>query len=84
MEDILAIIFLFGGAAVVGLAYSPIGRAFADRARHGKGVLPAAEPDPAIYAELDQLRADVTELQERLDFAERLLAAPGPHEEKPS
>jgi hypothetical protein len=27
-----------------------------------------------VYEELDQLRHDVTELQERLDFAERMLA----------
>ena len=71
MEDILAIVFLFGGGAVVGIAFSPIGRAWADRIR-GK----AAEPsqDPAVYEELDHLRQDVTELQERLEFAERLLA----------
>jgi hypothetical protein len=31
-------------------------------------------PDPAVYEELDQLRQDVTELQERVDFAERMLA----------
>lgn len=30
----------------------------------------------AILDELDQLRADVAELQERLDFAERMLADP--------
>ena len=30
----------------------------------------------AILDEIDQLRADVTELQERLDFAERMLADP--------
>lgn len=30
----------------------------------------------AILDELDQLRAEVTELQERVDFAERLLADP--------
>ena len=71
MEDILAIVFLFGGGALVGIAFSPIGRAWADRIR-GR----AAEPvqDPAVYEELDHLRQDVTELQERLEFAERLLA----------
>lgn len=30
----------------------------------------------ALLEEVDQLRADVAELQERLDFAERLLARP--------
>jgi hypothetical protein len=32
------------------------------------------ESDPAVYEELDTLRQEVTELAERLDFAERLLA----------
>ena len=75
MEDILAIVFIFGGAAVVGLAFSPIGRAVADRLRHGKA--PASpEIDPAVYEELDQLRTEMSELQERIDFAERMLASP--------
>lgn len=80
VEGVLAIIFLFGGGALVGISYSPIGKAFADRLRHGKSPLPVAEPDPALYEELDHLRADVTELQERLDFAERLLAKPAAEE----
>jgi hypothetical protein len=71
MEDILAIVFLFGGAAIVGLSFSPVGRALAERIR-GKGG--GAIPDPQVYEELDQLRHDVTELQERVDFAERMLA----------
>lgn len=71
MEDILAIVFLFGGSAAVGLAFSPLGRALADRIR---GRSAAAIPDPQVYEELDQLRQEVAEVQERLDFAERLLA----------
>lgn len=74
VEGILAIIFLFGGGALVAISFSPIGKAIADRFRHGKSPLPAPELDPAVYEELDHLRADVSELQERLDFAERLLA----------
>lgn len=76
VESVLAIIFLFGGGSLVGIAYSPIGKALADRLRHGKSPLPAPEPDPAMYEELDHLRADLSELQERVDFAERLLAKP--------
>lgn len=76
VEGILAITFLFGGGSLVAIAFSPIGRAVADRLRHGKEPLPAPDPDPAIYEELDHLRADVSELQERVDFAERLLAKP--------
>jgi hypothetical protein len=36
----------------------------------------------AILDELDQLRADVAELQERLDFAERMLADPDRNTER--
>lgn len=72
----LAIIFLFGGGSLVAISFSPVGKAFADRVRHGKHPLPTPEVDPAVFEELDQLRSDVTELQERLDFAERILAKP--------
>ena len=74
VEGVLAIIFLFGGGSVVAISFSPIGKALADRFRHGKSPLPAPGPDPAVYEELDHLRADLSELQERLDFAERLLS----------
>jgi hypothetical protein len=73
MEDIIAIIGIFGGGTLVMLSFSPVGRAFADRLRHGPQPLPPIEPDPAIYDELDRLRGDVNELHERLEFAERLL-----------
>ena len=36
--------------------------------------LPAPEIDPALYEELDQIRAELGEVHERLDFTERLLA----------
>ncbi|HYC30870.1 MAG TPA: NINE protein [Gemmatimonadales bacterium] len=40
------------------------------------------EPPPsgALAREVDDLRSEVAELAERLDFAERLLARPTPHE----
>lgn len=71
MEDIIAIIMLFGGTAAVAISFSPVGRAIADRIR-GRAV--EAGTDPAILEELDALRRDVAELQERADFSERLLA----------
>ena len=37
----------------------------------------------AILDELDQLRAEVSELHERLDFAERMLADPDRNTERP-
>ena len=71
MEDILAIVFIFGGGTAVILAFSPIGRALADRIRRRGG---APEPDPAVLEELARLRDDVADLHERVDFTERLLA----------
>jgi hypothetical protein len=81
MEGVLAIIFLFGGGTMVALGFSPVGRAFADRIR-GKHGLPAAEDlraeineqHEAVVEELQQVRLELAELAERLDFAERLLA----------
>jgi len=75
MVDILAIVLIFGGGTLIVLAFSPIGRALADRIRHRGG---PAEPDPAIQEELARLRDDVAELQERLEFTERVLAQRDP------
>jgi len=75
MEGVLAIIFIFGGGSLFLLALSPVGRALAERIRRQGG---AALPED-VRAELDalqvqQLRVEVSELSERMDFAERLLA----------
>jgi hypothetical protein len=71
MEGVLAIILIFGGGAAAIMAYSPVGKALGDRIRGGSA---HGGPDPEVLNELENLRQDVTELQERLDFAERLLA----------
>ncbi len=81
MEDILAIVLIFGGGTVVALAMSPIGRAIAARIQ---GRVPGAnsvediralrESNDALAGEIDQLRGDISELQERVDFAERVFA----------
>ena len=73
MEGVFAIIFIFGGGSLIGLSFTPLGRAIADRIRHG-AVPRAADPDPAVYEELDHLRQELVDLQERVDFTERLLA----------
>ena len=73
MGEAFAAIFIFGGFAAVGFSFTPLGRAIADRIRHG--AVPAASGvDPAVYEELDHIRQEMAELQERVDFAERLLA----------
>jgi hypothetical protein len=62
-------------AAVAAIAFGlvkilgPIAKAFADRIRGG-----ATGADPALAAEVDHLRGRLAEVEERLDFAERLLA----------
>jgi len=71
MQDILAIIFIFGGGTAIVLSFSPVGRALADRIRHRELRAP---PDPEMQEELHRLRDELTELQERVDFTERLLA----------
>jgi hypothetical protein len=81
MEDILALILIFGGGACIAMAFSPIGRAVADRIR-GKSATPGGgevraeltEQKEAIDQELEAVRREVAELAERMDFAERLLA----------
>jgi hypothetical protein len=71
MEGILAITLIFGGGTCFLLSISPIGKAIAERIR-SQGAVPMQ--DPELLAEVDALRRDVSELQERLDFAERLLS----------
>src|SRR5206468_662686 len=83
IEGVLAIILIFGGGACIAIAFSPIGRAVADRIR-GKsassdgGELRAelAEHKDALNQELEAVRHELAELAERMDFAERLLAKP--------
>lgn len=89
----LAALFLvFGGAAFVGVSFSPIGRALGDRLR-------GRHTQPEAFVEIDDLKAEVgmlkqqlNELAERQDFAERmlvqarergLLGAPAPGERAP-
>ena len=70
MEGLFAITFIFGGGTLFLLSLSPVGKALAERIRgHGRPT-----PDPELLAEVDALRAEVSELHERVDFAERLLA----------
>lgn len=71
MEDILALVLIFGGGTLIAISFSPVGRAIADRIR-GRSIEPG--PDPAVYEELERMRGEMAELQERVDFTERLLA----------
>ena len=78
--EIIAAAFIFGGGAAFLFAISPIGRAVADRIR-GKGqiggrerIAHLQESHEVLLDEVDGLRREVGDLQERIDFTERLLA----------
>lgn len=69
-EAVVFVIFLAGSFVVL----RPIAAAVAKRIGGEVSKPPAPEVDEAVHAELHQLREDVDQLAERLDFAERLLA----------
>jgi hypothetical protein len=85
MEDIVAIVMIFGGGTLFALSMSPVGRAIADRIRGAPKPGTIAEKDlddlreaqMAILDEVDALRHEVADVNERVDFAERLLAKRG-------
>ena len=69
-ED-FAIPAMIVGAIVLAVGLrSPLAHALVEHLRSGGQTV----PDDATLAELDELRARMVELEERVDFAERLLA----------
>jgi len=60
--------------AVIILSRSPLAKAFAAKLTESPEDV-AAELGQEVYGELDELRARVLELEERQDFAERMLAS---------
>ena len=79
MEDVLALfipIVAVGGFFAWMISLSPVGKAFAERLKHGpvprEGV-GAAEEQAELLESVEQLRREVAELAERVDFTERLL-----------
>ncbi len=67
---------IWGSVAVFGWLTSkgPVGHAFADRLRGGPEHAGPGEAPEEVYAELDELRTRMLEMEERQDFSERLLA----------
>jgi hypothetical protein len=53
------------------LSRTEIGRAITERIRHGTHGL----PDPTLLADVEDLREQLAEVQDRLEFAERQLIA---------
>ena len=82
MQDIVAIVMVFGGGTLFALSMSPVGRAIADRIRGTpkQGVIGDKDLDElreaqmAILDDVEVLRHEVADVNERVDFAERLLA----------
>lgn len=86
-EDLGPVSIPIWGAGIIGaifIANSPIGKAIARKIAGGELEAPAVVEVPEeVYAELDELRARMLEMEERQDFAERLLAA-RPENERPA
>jgi hypothetical protein len=68
------IVLLIGGFAV--FARSEIGRALAHRIGGGGAATSAVEEElRVLHGEIEALRSELMETQERLDFTERMLAS---------
>jgi hypothetical protein len=85
LEGVLAIILIFGGGTLFALSMSPVGRAIADRIRgtpkrgaiSEKDLEELKEAQMAVLDEVEALRLEVADVNERVDFAERMLAKQG-------
>ena len=74
MEDIIAIIAVFGTGMVAVVAFSPIGRAIADRLRGRDAHAISNEEVDEMRAQLQGMQEQLSELAERQDFTERVIA----------
>jgi len=77
MEGVVALlipIVAVGGFFAWMISLSPVGKAFAERLRGGAGPAAGRGGNEEMLQELEQLRHEVAELAERVDFTERLLA----------
>ena len=79
--------FLAIGAASVAMLFGPIGAAVARRIggspEPGDAHMEIEEMRALVTTEVSDLRSQLAEVEERLDFAERLLAQPGPENQLP-
>jgi hypothetical protein len=75
MVGVFIPIIAIGGFFAWMISLSPLGRALADRLRHGP--IPrgsgTAEDQVELVESVEELRREVAELAERVDFTERLL-----------
>lgn len=76
MEGMIALmipIISVGGFFAWMIALSPVGKAYAERLRAAKGSGGDREGQEELLETVEQLRREVAELAERVDFTERLL-----------
>ncbi|MFN2572139.1 MAG: hypothetical protein ABR537_11115 [Gemmatimonadales bacterium] len=66
-------IIAMGGFFAWMISLSPLGKALAERLRHGAVPQGGAADQAEILDGVEQLRREVAELAERVDFTERLL-----------
>ena len=67
-NDVIVILAIVLAVMAVELFRGPLGNALADRLRG------SAPPDPGVLEELEAMKGRLAEVEERLDFAERMLA----------
>ena len=67
-------ITLFISIAAVSIFRGPFGKALAERMGGRSVDRGAMEDAEALHADVDELRARLSEVEERLDFTERMLA----------
>jgi len=67
-NDVIALIAIVMAVALVKIFRGPFGQAIADRLRG------TAPPDAGVLDELETVKTRLAEVEERLDFAERMLA----------
>jgi hypothetical protein len=77
IQDVVTTLIV--GFTIVGVSFSPLFRALANRLMHGKTPVPGNTPlpDPRLDDLLDDnavLRRQLDELSNRLEFTERMLA----------
>lgn len=76
MEGVIALlipIVAVGGFFAWMITLSPVGKAYADKLRGKTGPSGGAGDQEEVLDALEQLRREVAELAERVDFTERLL-----------
>jgi hypothetical protein len=71
-EDFAIPALVTGGVMGAVVLRGPVGKALA--ARIHQGTMTQAEPHPEVLEELYEMRGRLVEMEERLDFTERLLA----------